>query len=125
MTHFTKQERYESWANYATWRVQKDLFSNVDMDTVRDDLKEVEHCLHRYAGVLADFAYLDTCTGNNKKANSYARAFLGNVDFYEIAVHLANVLYSHESGKPYNKNTWQAKQDKLTAQQASWNNYAN
>ena len=117
--------RYESWSNYETFRVQKDLFSNVDMQTINDDLTEVDHCLHKYAGVLADYAYLDACTGNNKKANAYARAFMSRVDFYEIAVHLANVYHANRSGTPYDKEAWQASQDKIIAQQAGWNKYAN
>ncbi len=65
--------RYNGWTNYATWRVNMELFDGLDLD------RDVD------AGELEQSAY-DTITDDgNDLAIGYALAFIADVNWYEIA----------------------------------------
>ena len=80
-------EKYNGWTNYATWRVNLECFDGVSF--VRDDV---------WGESIADFAEqlkgdvetrLDEGFNNDERdnslANSYANAFISDVNWYEIA----------------------------------------
>ena len=67
---------YNGWTNYATWRVNLEIFDG-DVFTLRDaeSLKEY----------VQDYIYETTKEGI---ARDYALAFLSDVNWWEIAKHI-------------------------------------
>lgn len=72
----TQDTTYNGWTNYATWRVRLEIFDGWD-----DDPMDAETCQD----------YAEECIFNcipeleNTLAEGYARAFLSEVNWYEIA----------------------------------------
>ena len=69
---------YNGWANYATWRINLEILGDIEFEdrVSADDLKEiVEDCV---------FTNFDTCD-TPRLIEDYARAFISEVNFYEIA----------------------------------------
>jgi hypothetical protein len=69
-------EEYNGWTNYATWRVNLEILGDIEFEetVTADDLKEI----------------VEDCVFNNTVekdclAADYARAFIQQVNFYEIA----------------------------------------
>lgn len=67
---------YNGWTNYATWRVNLEILGDIEFENKMsaDDLKEI----------------VEDCVFNNTVekdclAADYARAFISDVNFYEIA----------------------------------------
>ena len=75
---------YNGWSNYATWRVNLELFDdyNVWDKHLMDDAHELSHHLRDTAEVYIE----DTSTEG--LARDYAMAFLSDVNWHEIAQHL-------------------------------------
>ena len=73
---------YNGWTNYATWRVNLELFDGADFASDNNldayDLKQMlrEYAIHAVIGESTGFAY------------DYAMAFLDEVNWYEIATHM-------------------------------------
>ena len=70
---------FEGWTNYATWRVNLEILGDIEFEdrVSADDLKEI----------------VEDCVFNNTVekdclAADYARAFISEVNFYEIARHI-------------------------------------
>ena len=79
--------KYNGWTNYATWRVNLEILGDIEFDYVvtPDDLSEiVEDCVftNRSDGGLVE---------------DYARAFLSEVNYNEIADNI-----NKEYGQKYN-----------------------
>lgn len=70
-----KNEKYNGWTNYATWRVNLEIFDGMDDDFFHDmraeDVKE-------YA---EEIIFQDVADG---LAKDYANAFLDDVNWHEI-----------------------------------------
>jgi hypothetical protein len=69
-------EKYGGWTNYATWRVNLEILGDIEFEetVTANDLKEI----------------VEDCVFNNTVekdclAADYARAFIQQVNFYEIA----------------------------------------
>ena len=69
-------KEYNGWTNYATWRVNLEILGDIKFEDVVsvDDLKEI----------------VEDCVFNNTVekdclAADYARSFIQQVNFYEIA----------------------------------------
>jgi hypothetical protein len=79
--------RYNGWTNYTTWRVNLEVF-----DTLGDDLKYMGwHKLDKYNLADAIKEYANELIEQDTKeglALDYARAFLSDVNWWEIAKHL-------------------------------------
>jgi len=72
------KEKYNGWTNYATWRVNMEILGDIEFDEIvsADGLKEiVEDCVFRNP---------ETCN-TPRLVEDYARAFMSEVNFYEIA----------------------------------------
>ena len=72
---------YNGWTNYATWRVNLELFDGMDVKEMgwhRMDDYNLGQCLKDYAEEIV-------CEGNNKIAQDYALAFFSDVNWREIA----------------------------------------
>jgi hypothetical protein len=82
---------YNGWSNYATWRINLEVFDGMtleDMNTVEVDPYEVSQYLQDYA---EEIIFLDSHIGGKSPSSlmeDYARAFLQEVNWYEIAQHL-------------------------------------
>ena len=78
---------YNGWANYATWRVNLEIFDGSDRDVLFDLTLPVEQLRH----VLQDYVeghIHESGGGNGNIAVDYALAFISDVNWYEIAEHL-------------------------------------
>ena len=84
---------YNGWSNYATWRINLEIFDGVtleDMNTVEVDPYELKNYLQEYA---EEIVFLDSHIGGKTPSSlmeDYARAFLSDVNWYEIAQHMVN-----------------------------------
>ena len=83
----TNTNTYNGWTNYATWRVNLEMFDGFDPREHfsrydRDEAYNLAHDLKEYAE-----EYLSE-TSPQGLALDYALAFLGEVNFHEIAEHM-------------------------------------
>lgn len=75
-------ETYNGWTNYSTWRINLEIFDGLDFDdfnTMADDAYEFGQDLSNYAEEIV----FNGC--ENNLAESYARAFMSDVNWTEIA----------------------------------------
>ena len=75
-------EKYNGWTNYATWRVNLEIFDGIeaeDMGWNRLDLYNMAQAMKDYAN---DAIEMDAKEG---LALDYARAFLSEVNWHDIA----------------------------------------
>ena len=82
---------YNGWTNYATWRVNLEIFDNLPLEdfsgfTVKSweepDIYGLSKALQERA------EYYVECTSQEGLARDYALAFLSDVNWYEIAQHM-------------------------------------
>ena len=76
---------YNGWTNYATWRVNLEIFDGVGrywIDARPDDVYEASFY---YRDMAEEFVVGDMPDGLMK---DYALAFLSDVNWYEIAKHM-------------------------------------
>jgi hypothetical protein len=86
-------DRYNGWTNYATWRVNLEMFDGMDVyDAFRitedDDASELASALEQYADDML------TMNGEKGLVVDYARAFMSDVNWYEIAEHMLDAIKS-------------------------------
>jgi hypothetical protein len=73
---------YNGWTNYATWRVNLEMIDGLDpreMGWHRLDKFDLADCLKEYAGEMLE------CGASDGLALDYARAFISDVNWREIA----------------------------------------
>ena len=82
---------YNGWTNYATWRVNLEMFDGQDYECfdLTQDAYNLGRDLKDYAEELID------ATSNEGLARDYALAFLSDVNWREIAEYLIEA-YEHE-----------------------------
>mgnify|MGYP003651845217 FL=1 len=68
-----KDTQYNGWTNYATWRVNLEMFDGLDLD------RDVD------AGELEQSAYDAIFDDGNDLAIGFALAFVADVNWHEIA----------------------------------------
>ena len=72
-------KKYNGWTNYATWRINLEILGDINSltnNTSADDLKEI----------VEDVVFSQYELGNRSHlVEDYARAFISEVNFYEIA----------------------------------------
>ena len=90
---------YNGWTNYATWRVNLEMFDNLcpeEFDLPRGE--ELKCCdVHELADALKERAeYYIECSSQEGLARDYALAFLSDVDWQEIARHFVET-YAEEA----------------------------
>ncbi len=82
-------KKYNGWTNYATWRINLEILGDIEFEkpVTIDELKEiVEECV---------FTNFDTCK-TPRLIEDYARAFISEVNFYEIERHINEELELNE-----------------------------
>jgi hypothetical protein len=79
---------HNGWTNYATWRVNLEMFDGFDISDFADANDEIE--LSELADNLKEYADEIMCQGCGYSGLvlDYARAFLSEVNWAEIAEHL-------------------------------------
>ena len=81
-------EKYNGWTNYATWRVNLEIVDDyVNYALVPD--RQSFRDLNELSGHLSDYVDDIVSEQGDGLAVDYARAFLSDVDWYEIAEHHA------------------------------------
>ena len=96
-------QRYNGWTNYATWRVNLELvddmsehWQEVIEENFTDDggyIKNEDDCLYELSNYIEDhveevlFAHVEDQTFPYGIIESYARAFMSDVNWYSIAKH--------------------------------------
>jgi len=84
--------RHNGWTNYATWRVNLEMFDGFDareyFTDANDefDASELTDNLKAYADDML------TINGEKGLALDYARAFMADVNWQEIAEHLLDAI---------------------------------
>lgn len=73
--------KHNGWTNYETWRVNLEIFDGFDMDDVPSTIDN-PYDLAEYLKEMADEL---VCGDAEGLARDYARAFLSDVDYYQIA----------------------------------------
>ena len=86
-----KNETYDGWTNYATWRVNLEIFEYMDADSLIDYFGEDvdKEALKEY---VHDEVFGDLDTKGFTLIQGYANAFLSEVNYYEIREHLINQI---------------------------------
>ena len=84
------QNEYNGWTNYATWRVNLELFSDMDYKDYFDQFPDTE-ALEDYVEHVVFENYNDTLG----LVEDYARVFLSEVNYHEILQEMKEV-YEHE-----------------------------
>jgi len=79
---------YNGWTNYATWRVQLEIFDNIpaqDFVSVDDEKPDT----YQIAQGMQEMAeYYIECSSQEGFARDYAMAFLSDVNWRELAEHM-------------------------------------
>jgi hypothetical protein len=87
----TTNNKYNGWTNYATWRINLEMFDGVAfLEDHTDDTYDYSKRLEESAN-----EYLEQ-TASEGLALDYARAFISDVNWYEIAEHMQEA-YNEEN----------------------------
>jgi len=82
---------YNGWTNYATWRVNLEIFDGLEQSEVFDlslPLEQLRHVLQDYAEMIVCSGHRYDERGRSDLMEDYARAFMSDVNWYEIAKHM-------------------------------------
>ena len=82
-----KNNTYNGWHNYATWRINLEIFDGMEIE----EQWTWDMC-QDYAEELLD----EQCNNKNSLVLSYALAFINDVAWAEIAEHLNEQLKGEE-----------------------------
>lgn len=80
---------YNGWTNYATWRVSLEIFDGYDFEDLNPQEITKDFCQDWAEEAI--FVNFDTCD-TPILIEDYARAFLSEVNWYEIAQHIRENL---------------------------------
>ena len=83
---------YNGWTNYATWRINLEILDGFEADSNMpvDDVSDMANYLQDYCGTLVEESTPDGL------AKDYAFAFLGDVNWHEIAEHIIEDYKSNQ-----------------------------
>ena len=71
-------KEYNGWTNYATWRINLEIIDGIEIDTIT--------CAEYIKEYVEDVVFSQYELGNGSYlVEDYARAFVSEVNFYEIA----------------------------------------
>ena len=71
-------KEYNGWTNYATWRVNLEIIDGIEIDTIT--------CAEYIKEYVEDVVFGQYELGSGSRlVEDYARAFVSEVNFYEIA----------------------------------------
>lgn len=88
----TTDTRYNGWTNYATWRINIEMFDGATVDDVTGEAPEGvdrDDDAYKLQAALKEHAeYLICEQAPEGLARDYALAFLADVEWYAIAYHM-------------------------------------
>ena len=87
--------KYNGWTNYATWRVNLEVFDGLELSdvTYRPNYSDVDtYEVSRYCQEYVEGVVIGDAEG---LVADYAMAFISDVNWYEIAEHLIKE-YEHD-----------------------------
>ncbi len=79
--------KYNGWTNYATWRVNLEIFDGLEQSEVFDLSLPFEQLRHVLQDYVEGHIY-EAGGGEGNIAVDYTLAFLSDVNWYEIAKHM-------------------------------------
>jgi hypothetical protein len=80
---------HNGWTNYATWRVNLEIFDGFDpYDNFSDDQRYMQDNLAEYLKDYVETIIYESGGGDGNLAVDYALAFLQDVNWHEIAKHM-------------------------------------
>jgi hypothetical protein len=86
------EKTYDGWTNYATWRINLEIFDGTsldDFDGIDDKVDAELVCAYTLGEALKERAeYYIECNSDKGIARDYALAFLSDVNWHEIAEHM-------------------------------------
>lgn len=112
-----KNTEHNGWTNYATWRVNLEIFDDIDTDHWADDIEDLSQknwdydrlpISYDFGQYLKDYVeqFLET---ENQLAESYALAFIDDVNWSEIAEHIIDTYKENyccdNCNKPHDRGT--------------------
>jgi hypothetical protein len=88
---------YNGWTNYATWRVNLEIFDGMDYSDIPMLSRYCEPDTYEVSQYLKDYAQeiIDIDCDPSSLASSYANAFISEVNWYEIAQHFVDA-FNHD-----------------------------
>ena len=78
-------QKYNGWTNYATWRINLEIFDGYDPDGQKVDHESIKDMAEEL--ILMD-------VDETSLVASYAMAFISDVNWYEIAEHINEEISS-------------------------------
>ena len=85
------EKKYNGWGNYATWRINLEILSDIEWQDV-----EVKDITVDYLKEIVDGVVFDQYRANNTITSNlvedYANAFLSEVNYHEILEHILDDL---------------------------------
>ena len=88
---------YNGWTNYATWRVNLELFDQYDwLEEPFSDQLTVG-----YLEELVENWIFDNHSGHLGLIEDYARAFISQVNYYEILEHIKEELSNENEAREF------------------------
>ena len=82
---------YNGWTNYETWRVNLEIFDGLDISDEKH-MADDAHYLADYLKEMAEEVVFADCRYDERRPSNlmedYARAFLSDVDWYQIATRM-------------------------------------
>ena len=84
------QNQYNGWTNYATWRVQLEIFDSMHLEDYFDEFPDVDDLKDYVENVV-----FENYHGTLGLVEDYARVFLSEVNYHEILQEMKEV-YEHE-----------------------------
>jgi hypothetical protein len=93
---------YNGWTNYATWRVQLEMFDNIPIEDFagygRLNAWREPDPYGLSLAMKERAEYYIECTSQEGFAREYAMAFLSDVNWYELAEHMI-AAYAEENAE--------------------------
>jgi hypothetical protein len=78
---------YNGWTNYATWRVNIEIFDGLEQNEMFDLTLPVEQLRHVLQDYVNEYVY-ELCDDRHRLIEGWISAFLSDVNWYEIAEHM-------------------------------------
>jgi len=90
---------YNGWTNYATWRVNLEMFDGINPHDCFSEAVDGEGDVAKLAGFLKDYAedYI-YCSTDAGLARRYALDFISDVNWHEIAERMVADYCEEEKG---------------------------
>jgi hypothetical protein len=95
-------EKYNGWTNYETWKVNLEIFDNLDLSEFGffEDIEAELIDAYELGQAMKEKAefYIE-CGSESGFARDFALAFLSDVNWHEIATHMIDNYLDNEVSK--------------------------